>query len=139
MISIQHEGYPLPEKKFLALLKGIAGRIGLKGGATVRLAGAAEVRSLNRKYRRIDRATDVLSFPVGEKLPGGGLYAGDVLICPAIAEKQARQNGQSLERELLLLMIHGLLHLQGMDHERDRGEMQALQARLFAEFAGELP
>jgi probable rRNA maturation factor len=138
MIKIQHEGFPLAEKKFLALLKGIAGRIGLKGGATVRLAGSAEVRALNRKYRRIDRATDVLSFPLGEKLPGG-LYAGDVLICLPIAAKQARQNAQSLERELLLLMIHGLLHLQGLDHERDRGEMLALQARLFAEFAAELP
>ena len=138
MIKIQHEGFPLAEKKFLALLKGIAGRIGLKGGATVRLAGSAEVRALNRKYRRIDRATDVLSFPLGEKLPGG-LYAGDVLICLPIAAKQARQNAQSLERELLLLMIHGLLHLQGLDHECDRGEMLALQARLFAEFAAELP
>ena len=138
MIKIQHEGFPLAEKKFLALLKGIAGRIGLNGGATVRLAGSAEVRALNRKYRRIDRATDVLSFPLGEKLPGG-LYAGDVLICLPIAAKQARQNAQSLERELLLLMIHGLLHLQGLDHERDRGEMLALQARLFAEFAAELP
>jgi len=138
MIKIQHQGFPLAEKKFLALLKGIAGRIGLKGGATVRLAGSAEVRALNRKYRRIDRATDVLSFPLGEKLPGG-LYAGDVLICLPIAAKQARQNAQSLERELLLLMIHGLLHLQGLDHERDRGEMLALQARLFAEFAAELP
>ena len=56
-----------------------------------------------------------------------------------MAEKQARQNGHSLEKELLLLMIHGLLHLQGLDHEKDNGEMLALQQRLFAEFAGELP
>jgi probable rRNA maturation factor len=138
MIKIQHEGFPLPEKKFLELTKKIAGRIGLKGNATIRLAGAAEVRRLNRKYRSVDRATDVLSFPLGEKLPEG-LYAGDVLICVPIAEKQARQNAQSLEKELLLLMIHGLLHLQGLDHERDKGEMLALQTRLFAAFAGKLP
>jgi len=49
------------------------------------------------------------------------------------------QNGQSPEKELLLLMIHGLLHLQGLDHERDQGEMLELQTRLFAEFSGELP
>jgi probable rRNA maturation factor len=138
MIRVQHEGFPLPEKKFQGLANKIAGRIGLKGTATIRLAGAAEVRTLNRKYRGIDHATDVLSFPLGEKLPEG-LYAGDVLICMPIAEKQARQNSQSLEKELLLLMIHGLLHLQGLDHERDKGEMLARQARLFAEFAGELP
>lgn len=138
MIRIQHEGFPLPEKKFQGLANKIAGRIHLKGTATIRLAGAAEVRTLNRKYRGIDHATDVLSFPLGEKLPEG-LYAGDVLICMPIAEKQARQNSQSLEKELLLLMIHGLLHLQGLDHERDKGEMLARQTRLFAEFAGELP
>jgi probable rRNA maturation factor len=129
MIKIQHEGFPLPEKKFLAILRKIAVRLDLKGSATIRLAAAAEVRVLNRKYRNIDHATDVLSF----------LYAGDVLICVPIAEKQARQNSQSLEKELLLLMIHGLLHLKGLDHERDEGEMLALQMRLFAEFAGELP
>ena len=138
MIRIQHEGFPLRERKFSGLAKKIASRIGLKGDATIRLAGAAEVRALNRTYRGIDHATDVLSFPLGEKLPEG-LYAGDVLICMPIAAKQARQNSQSLEKELLLLMIHGLLHLRGLDHERDQGEMLARQARLFAEFAGELP
>ena len=138
MIRIQHEGFPLREKRFLELAKKIAARIGLKGSATIRLAGSAEVRSLNRKYRGVDHATDVLSFPLGEKLPEG-LYAGDVLICMPIAEKQARQNAQSLEKELLLLLIHGLLHLHGLDHERDKGEMLALQARLFADFAGKMP
>jgi probable rRNA maturation factor len=138
MIRIQHEGFPLEEKTFLALLRKIAGRIGLKGTVTIRLAGSAEVRDLNRKYRSIDRATDVLSFTLGEKLPDG-LYAGDILICMPIAKKQARQNAQSPEKELLLLMIHGLLHLQGFDHERDQGEMLERQSRLFAEFAGELP
>lgn len=138
MIKIQHEGFPLREKIFRELAKKIAGRIGLKGAATIRFAGAVEVRALNRKYRGLDRATDVLSFPLGEKLPGG-LYAGDVLVCMPVAGKQARQNSQSLEKELLLLMIHGLLHLRGLDHERDQGEMLARQARLFAEFSGELP
>ncbi len=138
MIKIQHEGFPLAEKKFLGLARKIAGRIDLKGDVTIRFAGAAEVRGLNRKYRNIDHATDVLSFPLGEKLPEG-FYAGDVLICVPIAEKQARQNSQSLEKELLLLLIHGLLHLQGLDHERDKGEMLAQQTRLFAELAGDLP
>jgi len=138
MIKIQHEGFPLPEKKFLALLKKIAAGLKLKGTVTIRIAGAAEVRALNRKYRRKDYATDVLSFPVGEKLPGG-FYAGDILVCWPVAQKQARQNSQSVEKELLLLMIHGLLHLQGRDHEKDRGEMLGLQAQLFAQYSGDLP
>jgi probable rRNA maturation factor len=79
----------------------------------------------------------VLSFPVGEKLPGG-FYAGDILICWTLAEKQARENNHSMQKELLLLMIHGLLHLHGHDHEKDKGEMLALQQQLFAAHAGEL-
>jgi probable rRNA maturation factor len=138
MIAIQHEGFPLPEKKLASLVRRIAGRLGLKGKATIRLAGEAEVRALNREYRGRDRATDVLSFPLGERLPGG-LYAGDILICVPVAADQARRHSQSLERELLLLMIHGLLHLKGLDHEADQGGMLALQRRLFAEFGKELP
>jgi probable rRNA maturation factor len=137
MIKIQNDGFELPEKKLLAVSRKIAARIKLKGSVTIRLAATAEVRALNKKYRHIDRATDVLSFVLAEKLPGG-FYAGDILICWPVAEKQARKNGQTLEKELLLLIIHGLLHLQGLDHEKDRGEMLALQKRLFAEFNKEL-
>jgi probable rRNA maturation factor len=138
VIAVQHQGFVLPGRKFPAIVRKIAARIGLEGGATIRLAGEDEVRALNRTYRGKDRATDVLSFPVGEKLPGG-LYAGDVLLCVPVAEEQARQHRHSLARDLLLLTIHGLLHLKGLDHESDRGEMLAWQQRLFAEFAPELP
>lgn len=134
MIDIQHEGFPAPTGPWRAMVRRAVARIGLKGRVTLRLAGAAEVRVLNRRYRRKDRATDVLSFPLGEKLPGG-LYAGDIVICQPLAAKQARQNGHSLEHELLLLAIHGLLHLKGLDHEHDDGRMLALQERLFAELA----
>lgn len=138
MIAVQHEGFPLPARTFPALARKVAARIGLEGAATIRLSGEEEVRTLNRTYRGKDRATDVLSFPSGETLPGG-LYAGDILVCMPVAAEQARQHGHSLAREVLLLAIHGLLHLKGLDHEADRGEMLALQERLFAEFAAELP
>ncbi|MCU0275572.1 MAG: rRNA maturation RNase YbeY [Acidobacteria bacterium] len=138
MIAIQHEGFPAPAREFRAALRQAAARIGLKGRVTVRLAGAEEVRALNRRFRQRDRATDVLSFPLAEKLPEGN-YAGDILICLPIAERQARRAGHSRERELLLLAIHGLLHLKGLDHVADAGEMLALQERLFAELAREMP
>jgi probable rRNA maturation factor len=137
MIQIQNKGFRLGKKILLRIIRQIAGQLSLQGAVTIKIAADSEVRALNKKYRRKDCVTDVLSFPLGEKLPGG-FYAGDILICWTLARKQARANNHSLQKELLLLMIHGLLHLQGHDHEKDEGEMEALQQKLFAMHAGEL-
>lgn len=137
MIEIQHNGFPLKKKALLRVVRQIAGQLPVRGAVTIKIAAADEVRKLNKKYRRQDRVTDVLSFTLGEKLPGG-FYAGDILICWTQAEKQAVENGHSLQKELLLLMIHGLLHLHGHDHEKDKGEMLASQRQLFAAYSGEL-
>jgi len=88
--------------------------------------GDRAVRRLNARYRRRDRPTDVLSFPAG----GGEAGLGDVLISVPAAERNARRLGRSLERELLVLALHGFLHLLGYDHETDHGEMDRLEARL---------
>jgi len=87
------------------------------------IAGDAELRSLNRAYRSKDYATDVLSFPGGEK------YLGDIAISLGRARTQARQYGHTIETELGILMLHGLLHLRGMDHESDSGEMARAELR----------
>lgn len=137
MIQIQNNGFPVKKKVLLRALRQIASQLHIKGAVTIKIAAADEVRELNKKYRHKNCATDVLSFPLGEKLPGG-FYAGDILICWTLAEKQARENNHSMQKELLLLMIHGLLHLHGHDHEKDKGEMLALQQQLFAAHAGEL-
>ena len=137
MIQIQNNGFRLGKKALLRIIRQIAGQLHFKGAVTIKIAAADEVRELNKKYRHQDCVTDVLSFSLGEKLPGG-FYAGDILICWALAEKQARENNHSRQKELLLLMIHGLLHLHGLDHEKDKGEMLALQQQLFARHAGEL-
>lgn len=137
MIQIQNNGFPVKKKVLLRALRQIASQLHIKGAVTIKIAAADEVRELNKKYRHKNCATDVLSFPLGEKLPGG-FYAGDILICWTLAEKQARENNHSMQKELLLLMIHGLLHLHGHDHEKDKGEMAALQQQLFAAHAGEL-
>jgi probable rRNA maturation factor len=138
MIRIQNNGFRLNKKMYAAVLKKISRQLKLHGSVTIRIASESEVRKLNKRYRRHDRATDVLSFPLAEKLPDG-FYAGDVLICWPVAKKQAKENGQTLAKELLLLMIHGLLHLQGYDHEKDCGEMLTRQNRLFALYGGEMP
>jgi probable rRNA maturation factor len=79
---------------------------------------ADEIRSLNRRHRGIDRPTDVLSFPVDPEAPAGPRELGDVVICPEHTE------------DLTEAVVHGVLHLCGYDHETDRGEMLALQARV---------
>jgi probable rRNA maturation factor len=96
-----------------------------RGEMTVAVVPDARVRALNHQYRRIDRVTDVLSFPAGE--PG---ELGDVVIAAGVAASQARQAGHSLAVELRVLALHGLLHLLGYDHEHDDGRMARLERRL---------
>jgi probable rRNA maturation factor len=82
-----------------------------------------ELRALNRRFRGRDYAADVLSFPPANGVPG------EVAISFDRAAAQAAEFGHSLEDELRILMLHGLLHLRGMDHEADSGEMGRAEAR----------
>jgi probable rRNA maturation factor len=86
---------------------------------------AAEIRVINRDFRKADKETDVLSFP---GFPGS-LALGDILICLNVAERQARLYGHSFVREVAFLAVHGFLHLLGYDHalEEDEIEMRAAQ------------
>jgi probable rRNA maturation factor len=96
-----------------------------RGALAIAIVSDARVRALNRRYRRKDRATDVLSFPADA--PG---VLGDVVIASGVAARQARRAGHSLGTELRVLALHGLLHLLGYDHERDDGQMARLERRL---------
>lgn len=89
------------------------------------IADDAELRRLNRKYRAKNQATDVLSFPAAAQ---NGL-AGDIAISIDRARAQASERGHSLADELRILMLHGALHLSGMDHETDSGEMAKAESR----------
>lgn len=89
------------------------------------IADDTEIRRLNRQYRGMNRATDVLSFPAAD----GNGFAGDIAISVDRARAQAAERGHSLEDELRLLMLHGALHLAGMDHETDSGEMARAEFR----------
>ena len=89
------------------------------GHLAVQLVGEGEIRTLNREHRRIDRPTDVLSFPVDEGgASAGPRELGDVVICPEHTE------------DVTEAVVHGVLHLCGYDHEADEGEMLALQDRI---------
>jgi probable rRNA maturation factor len=89
------------------------------------VTGDAEVRRLNRWFRGKNSATDVLSFPSSEK----NGFAGDLAISVDHARRQAAEHGHSLEVELRILILHGALHLTGLDHENDAGRMARAEAR----------
>jgi len=81
-----------------------------------------EIRELNRKFRRKDKATDVLSFPLNERGADGKFYLGDIIISVTTAAAQAQDLGHSLERELETLAVHGFIHLLGFDHGKGHEE-----------------
>lgn len=117
--------------------------LGWKGcDLTVCLVSDQAMQRLNRGFRGKDKATDVLSFPAKRRrrplriggnrrrgmLPGG--FLGDVAISPEMARRNARRHGRSLGEELRILILHGMLHLMGYDHETDAGQMNHLEGRL---------
>ncbi|MFY9557879.1 MAG: rRNA maturation RNase YbeY [Blastocatellia bacterium] len=116
---------------------GAVGRTG--ANLTVVFIRDRVIRKLNRRYRGHDRMTDVLSFPVdGEtgagdddfvgEVPAG--YLGDIVISTDTALRQANESRHTFERELDELLMHGVLHLCGYDHETDRGQMNRLELKL---------
>jgi len=102
-----------------------AGRILPGQGAACLISDDGELRDLNRRFLRKDYPTDVLSFP-GTPFPG---TPGEIAISLDRAVAQAAEFGHSVDEELRILMIHGLLHLAGMDHESDGGEMSRAEVR----------
>jgi probable rRNA maturation factor len=106
----------------------------LRGQVTVLLTTDQAIRSLNRRFRGKNKPTDVLSFPADSTLPGPEKIAGDLAISVPTALRQAIEQGHSLSTEIKVLILHGLLHLAGHDHEADSGQMarreRLLRARL---------
>jgi probable rRNA maturation factor len=108
------------------------GGAGLSFG--VRFVGDRAMRQTNRHFRGFDKSTDVLSFPGEDGVEGRHL--GDVLISVPTARRQAAAAGHPVETELQILLLHGVLHCLGYDHETDGGEMERLERRLRRAFAG---
>jgi len=109
-----------------------------RGTITIALVSDAQMRTLNRRYRGKDYATDVLSFPLladpdrpaARRSGRGHSHLGDIVIARGVAGRQARAAGHGTPEELRILALHGLLHLLGYDHERDHGQMARLERRL---------
>lgn len=92
------------------------------------VASSREVQDLNRRYRGKNKPTDVLSFPPLPTLEGH--LGGDIVISADIAARNARRLGHTPAEELKILILHGILHLAGYDHERDNGQMSRKEQRL---------
>jgi probable rRNA maturation factor len=121
-------GAPVRVPGLAAWLAGIAPRAAA-GTVTLVIASDRRIRGLNRTWRGVDTATDVLSFPAGDG-PAPVRHLGDLVISRETAARQARAEGHSLATELRVLALHGLLHLLGYDHERDSGRMARIERRL---------
>jgi probable rRNA maturation factor len=101
---------------------------------SIALVGDKEMRKLNARYGKKNEITDVLSFPSGERVPSGAVLLGDVIISVEQATRQAHERNQTVKSEMVTLLIHGLLHLLGYDHERSERQaklMGQLERRLF--------
>ncbi len=145
-VSALPEAEDLLEKTARACLR--AEGIALPAYAQVRVTGDAEIREVNREYRGVDRATDVLSFPSTDCAPNktlgtcptklmrerdetGRCFLGDIVISLQRAQAQAQEYGHSLQRELAYLTAHALFHLMGYDHMRDEDKerMRAMEEK----------
>jgi len=112
----------------------------LPDSAAIRFVTDAKMKRLNTVYRKRSKTTDVLSFPSEPRIRPARLqsrlkslrgdFLGDIAISPSVARRNAKVFGRTLEQEICILMLHGLLHLLGYDHETDRGEMEHLELKL---------
>ena len=110
-----------------------------QGSVAIRLINDREMARLNETYRNKKGATDVLSFPAEERHPSDLRRAlkkvrdaqlGDIAISPVVARRNAKRYRRKLTEEIQILILHGILHLLGYDHETDRGEMEQVELRL---------
>lgn len=103
---------------------------GLKGAVNVLVTSSAQMKSLNRRFRGKDKATDVLSFPA--EPDARKQFAGEIAISAELAAQNARALAHSPAEEVKILVLHGVLHLQGYDHECDNGQMARREKQLRA-------
>jgi probable rRNA maturation factor len=106
------------------------GRLGLEGSVAIEVCGATRMAGLNRRFRKKAGPTDVLAFPGGEPDESGQPHLGDLALCTAVVAANAERLGHGFEAEFKKVLLHGMLHLAGYDHEVDRGQMRRRERAL---------
>lgn len=137
-------GWVPPRSELTAWASAALGRRARGRELSVRLVGPRESRTLNARYRRRDRPTNVLSFPAARGQDAGGLTPqplGDLVICPAVLRAEARAQGKSMRAHWAHLVVHGTLHLVGYDHEgtRDAARMERREVAVLRELGFDNP
>jgi len=142
MILNRQRAVRLVRRPLESFLRHVKNELGLEEtGLAVCLVSDAEIARMNKTFRKKKGPTDVLSFPMvvrrkavrlgrGPKTVRAGEYLGDIVISPATARRYAKRHGRKLSSELRVLILHGVLHLLGYDHEADRGEMNRIERKL---------
>lgn len=125
---ITHKSFPHINQLSLARFAARVRRELRLSGVNILLTDDREIRDLNRTFRKKDKPTDVLSFPTMPE--AGDDFAGDIAISVEYAARSAEHFGLDLQQELKILILHGLIHLSGHDHEIDNGEMGRVESRL---------
>jgi len=114
----------------------VLGRLGVeRADVALLITGDERIRELNQRYLNRDRPTDVISFPDGDRLPDGRRLLGEIVVSLATARVQAVRLDHGELDELRELVLHGLLHLLGYDHQADGGEMDRLELELRSDVA----
>jgi probable rRNA maturation factor len=125
LITYRRKPASLDAKSLESFAELLRARVARRRPFHCRISNDAELQALNAQFRRQDYPTDVLSFP----LDGAQENLGDIAISLDRARAQAREFGHSLHDELRILLLHGLLHLTGLDHETDSGRMKRTEMR----------
>ena len=106
---------------------------------SILFTGFDTIQKLNNKYRKKNSITDVLSFSQEEGIKvEGNCFLGDIVICIPQAALQAKRMGHSFKSEISFLLLHGLLHLCGYDHEKDEGQMSKIEKKIYKKLTGEI-
>jgi probable rRNA maturation factor len=130
-LAIQYAVKPANAPTRLQLRKWAHAALQQDAEITLRLVDTEEGRELNRIYRDKDYATNVLTFPLNDEP-----LMGDIVLCAPVVEREASEQGKSVEAHYAHLVVHGVLHLQGYDHETDEdaGMMEALESQIVTKF-----
>ena len=142
----EQQAAPVDVERWVALARNVLVAEGVAGDAELSLVFVDEdtISGLNRRFMDTDGPTDVLAFPIDDPAGGDGarssarepLLLGDVVVCPAVAERQASEHAGSYDDELALLVVHGVLHVLGHDHAglEEAATMQARERELLQRF-----